>query len=85
MFSPALNRRVFPRTIGKLACALGICSMALIFAVSVGDDSNNRARFHAEAFSFRLARKLGKLRRRFVAYSTSAVADRFSLILLINE
>jgi len=43
MFSPALNRRVFPRTIGKLACALGICSMALLLAVSVAADPNNRA------------------------------------------
>src|SRR6516225_10620620 len=43
MFSPALNRRVFPRTIGKLACALGICSMALMLAVSVAVDPSNLA------------------------------------------
>jgi hypothetical protein len=39
---------------------------------------------HAEAFSFHVARKLRNLRRRFVAHSASAIAERFSLILLIN-
>ena len=43
MCSLALNRRLCPRTVRKLACALGICSMALMFAVSAGDDSYNRA------------------------------------------
>src|SRR5262245_23034265 len=43
MFSLALNRRLFSRTVRKLACALGICSMALMFAVAVGVDPNNPA------------------------------------------
>src|SRR5262249_6380186 len=43
MFRLALNRRLFPRTVRKLACALGICSMALMLAVSGGVDPNNTA------------------------------------------
>src|SRR6516165_8835638 len=41
MFSLALNRRLFSRTIKKMACALGIGSMAWMLAVSgaVGPDN----------------------------------------------
>jgi CxxC motif-containing protein (DUF1111 family) len=44
MFSLALNRRLFPRGLMKLTCgALGVCSMALLLAVSVGIDANKPA------------------------------------------
>jgi CxxC motif-containing protein (DUF1111 family) len=44
MFTLALNRRLFSRTVTRLACgALGIGSMALMLAVSVGGDPNNPA------------------------------------------
>jgi CxxC motif-containing protein (DUF1111 family) len=43
MLGLTLNRRLFPRTIRKLACVLGICGMGLTLAVSVGMDPNNRA------------------------------------------
>ena len=44
MFTLALNRRLFSRTVMRLACgALGIGIMALMLAVSVGVDPNNPA------------------------------------------
>jgi CxxC motif-containing protein (DUF1111 family) len=44
MFSLALIRGLFPRTVMKLACgALGICSVAWVLAVSVGVEANNPA------------------------------------------
>jgi CxxC motif-containing protein (DUF1111 family) len=43
MFRLTLNRRLFPRTIGKLARALGICIIALMLAVSVAVDPSNLA------------------------------------------
>ncbi len=51
MFSLALNRRLFPRTVMKLAWgALGICSMALMLAVSFGGDANDPANGCRAAF-----------------------------------
>ena len=54
MFSPALNSRLLPRNVRKPACALGICSMALMLAVSVGVDPNNPANASQAAPSPRL-------------------------------
>ena len=41
MFSLALNRRLFPMTVRKLACALGICSIALTLSVCRGVDDSS--------------------------------------------
>jgi CxxC motif-containing protein (DUF1111 family) len=50
MFRLALNRRLFPRTVGMLTCGgLGICSMALMLAVSVGTGPNSPANGAQEA------------------------------------
>src|SRR6516162_7337958 len=43
MLGLALNRRLFPGTVRRMACVLGIGSMALMLAVSVGVGPNNPA------------------------------------------
>src|SRR5262245_3034196 len=50
MFRLAWNRRLFPRAVLTLTCgALGVWSMALLLAVSVGVDANNPANGSAAA------------------------------------